>query len=100
MYYNTTKESGNELKFITNKSKKQDDKIKSFFKQNPNKEAIASEVWINLFDATETPLTSIRRSINTLMNAGIIKQVLNEDKEPLKRKCQLFGRKVFIYKLS
>ena len=100
MYYNTTNEGQQELKFVTNQSKKQDDIIKSFFKENPDKEVIASEIWVNFFDCYNTPLTSIRRSINTLFNSGLIERVLDEDDKPLKKKCELYGRRVFIYKLK
>ena len=99
-YFNTTKETGSDLKSNANKSNKQDDLIKSFFKLNPGYEVTASDVWINVFETAFTPLTSIRRSINTLMNLGVIKQVLDEDSKPLKRVCNLYGRKVFVYQLA
>lgn len=98
-YFNTTSEKEQLITF-KEKASKQDDIIKSFFKKNPDKEVIASEVWISSFNSSGTPLTSVRRSINTLFNRGIIERVLDESGNPLKIKCHLFGRKVFVYKLS
>ena len=99
-YHNTTQEAKETLHLLTEKASKQDDIIKKFFKSNPEAEVIASEIWVNFFDVYNTPLTSVRRSLNTLKNSGVIKQVLEEDGTPKKKKCELYGRKVFIYKLA
>ena len=70
------------------------EKILEQFRNNPETIYFASTLWINLFDTYNTPLTSIRRSINTLYNKGLI------EREEEKAKCPMYGKKVFQYKLS
>lgn len=69
-YYNTTKEKGEVLKFNIKKAKGQDNIIMGYFLKNPSQKRTPSELWINLFDVSSTPLTSIRRSLTSLTNNG------------------------------
>ena len=66
MYYNTTHEKGEQLSIFKSKTKKQDDQILEFFKDNPMVEFGASQVWKALF-FTSAPITSVRRSITNLV---------------------------------
>ena len=99
-YHNTTEETGNDLFYAESKATKQDEIILNHFKANPEAEFIASEIWINLFETESTPLTSIRRSVNTLLNDNKIIRQLDLDCNWKKKVCQVYGRKVFIYKLK
>jgi len=66
MYYNTTNTRGNLLKDYKQKAKSQDERILEYFK--PNRKLSAS--LINRL--MKCPITSTRRSLNTLENKGII----------------------------
>jgi len=93
-YFNTTQLKSTELKEAKMKATKQDEKILQQFKENPETSYFASTLWMNLFDVDNTPLTSIRRSINTLYNKGKIERL--EEKAD----CPMYGKKVFQYKLK
>ena len=93
-YFNTTNENKeNETKF-RNINNGQDKKVLSIIKEL-KKPFSASLVWRdyapNYLDAL-VPLTSIRRSINTLKNAGYIE-------ETGKRVMGIYGRNELQYKL-
>jgi hypothetical protein len=66
MYYNTTKEKGEQLTIFKKRAKKQDDKILEFFQDNPMVEFGASQVWNALF-YNSVPITSVRRSVTNLV---------------------------------
>ena len=66
MYYNSTKEKGEQLAIFKKQAKKQDDKVLDFFKENPRVEFGASQVWNALF-FNSAPITSVRRSITDLV---------------------------------
>ena len=66
MYYNTTKEQGEQLTIFKKRAKKQDDKILEFFQDNPMVEFGASQVWNALF-YNSVPITSVRRSVTNLV---------------------------------
>ncbi len=66
MYYNTTKEQGEQLAIFKKRAKKQDDKILEFFQDNPMVEFGASQVWNALF-YNSVPITSVRRSVTNLV---------------------------------
>lgn len=93
-YFNTTQLNGEEIKEAKRKATKQDEKILEQFRNNPETIYFASTLWLNLFDTYNTPLTSIRRSINTLYNKGLI------EREEEKAKCPMYDKKVYQYKLS
>lgn len=95
-YYNTTNESGEELKANEAATKTQDEHVKSiidiFNKYTEGKTFSPKDVY-QLFDHTKTPITSIRRSINTLLNEGYIHKT-GEKVEGL------YGRKELQYRKS
>jgi Fe2+ or Zn2+ uptake regulation protein len=97
-YHNTTKEAGETLKEFKGKSSNQDNIILKHFESNPEGEYSADEVWINLFETEFTPLTSVRRSINTLLKEGLVEKVLTEEEE-FKKKQGIFGRPVNLWRL-
>jgi len=91
-YFNTTNAKGEELKGYQNKADTQDDKILSFFKSNPLDNFTPEEVWRKIFNG-ETPLTSVRRAITNLKNAGDL------EKTKIKREGG-FGRPCYCYCLK
>jgi len=68
-YYNTTNVKGADLKVYRKKAQTQDERINEYFR--PDRKLSASLV-VRLFD--KTPITSIRRSLNSLENKGIIEK--------------------------
>ena len=94
MYYNTTNENkDNEIKF-RNINNGQDKKLLELIKEL-NKPFSASQIWkeyTHPFILNTTPITSVRRSINTLKNAGFIE-------ETGKRVQGVYGRNELEYKL-
>ena len=87
-YFDTTNE--NNPQYIV-QAKKQNDIILNFFIKNPEREISASVLEYNQVLHEDTPLTSYRRALNTLMNAGKIQKVGKVD--------GFYGRKEFTYKL-
>ena len=83
MYYNTTQET--EIKEYLESNMKQDDKIALLFELS-SKPMGASDLFKIM---KNTPITSIRRSINTLMNNDVIV----EDG----RQWGMYGRKEYTY---
>ena len=90
-YFNTTQETGNILRIYQNKAGKQDDLIHDLFRANPEKE-LTPEYVLEVLFTSKTPLTSVRRSFNTLEKEGLITKTgiqVNGN----------YGRKVNVYKL-
>jgi hypothetical protein len=87
-YFDTTNE--NKIEYIV-QAVKQNDIILNFFIKNPEREISASILEYNQVLHEDTPLTSYRRALNTLMNAGKIEKVGKVD--------GFYGRKEFTYKL-
>lgn len=87
-YFDTTNEKKPE--YIV-QAKKQNNIILNFFIKNPEREISASILEYNQVLHEDTPLTSYRRALNTLMNAGKIEKVGKVD--------GYYGRKEFTYKL-
>ena len=87
-YYNTTKETDNLCDRI-NQTKKQDKKILLLFKKH--KILGASDIF-KMWHDTNTPITSIRRSINTLMNDNKILMLETRQKS-------YYGRLEYVYKI-
>ena len=73
-YYNTNNESTENRKVSEKKTMKQDDIILSFFKET--KTFTPSKIWQQF--PTKAPLTSVRRSINTLKSNGKIIETGNK----------------------
>ena len=98
-YFNTTKETPDQVKKFTKINNGQDKKVLSIIRKldKPfsaslvflefSKHGGRWEIWDN------TPITSIRRSINTLKNLELIE-------ETGKRVMGLYGRSELQYKLS
>ena len=93
MYYNTTLLKNTELKEANKRALSQDKIVLGIF-QKANKDLGASDVW-NTFLNNEKrpPITSIRRSINTLYNLGYL-----EDTKTYK--MGIFSRKEKVWKLD
>ena len=85
MYYNTTNEKAGPLNNYKGKAKTQDEYIYSLFKDGAK---LSSSM---IFPLVNFPQTSIRRSLNTLMNEGKI------DKLDVKV-FGMYGRKEHLYK--
>ena len=68
-YYNTTHETGQQLKIYTDTAKKQDEIVMELAKRV--KKFSASSIY-KIYPFPNTPITSIRRSINTLKRMGFI----------------------------
>lgn len=83
-YYNTTSEKGDQLKKNVEQAKTQDQRIKEMFDGGYKLSASL------IFPRMNCPITSIRRSLNTLENAGKIRK--------LDFKIMgLYGRKEYLY---
>ena len=91
-YYNTTNESGRTLKDYQNKAMSQDIRIMLFFKQNDRAQLCASQV-MNMVFGDRTPITSVRRSLNTLENNGVLIKAFAQRRGP-------YGRSEHCYKLK
>lgn len=91
-YYNTNRESGNELAESTGKAQKQEDIIYNYFKNNPDAELTPFEVQaaINLVG---TPITSIRRAITNLTHDGKLIKTNNQKRGE-------YGKKNFCWKFK
>lgn len=90
-YFNTNKESGTTLAKSEAKAKTQEGAVYRFFETNPTVSATPSHVQ-NLVLAT-CPLTSVRRALTNLTNAGkLIKTPVMADGS--------FGKKVHTWRLK
>lgn len=93
MYYNTTNENGKELKSNTGKAKKQDAQVLDVIQNiSKTKYFFSCKDIAPYFKENNTPITSIRRSINTLYNLGFIDKTGD-------RVMGLYGRKELQYTL-
>ena len=88
MYYNTTNETGEDLKESHKKAESQQKKILDIFKTS--KEASPSQVMLAL--PVGTLITSVRRCITDLTNEGHL------EKTTRKRKG-IYGKSEYIWKL-
>ena len=89
-YYNTTNEVNPEMSQFRCKSKRQDTIVLNIAKKL-NKRFSASEIFKE-YPTPNTPITSIRRAINTLKNDNKIKQL------DIKT-VGLYGRNEFLYEI-
>ncbi len=69
-YYNTTNETGETLALSNKKAKFQDEIILDFFIKNKNFAYTPEEVHRSVFGFKDVPLTSTRRAISNLTEAG------------------------------
>jgi hypothetical protein len=91
-FYNTTKESGEQLQMFTDKAISQEEKIMVIFKQYYRLTAYECYQYYLLKHEVNTPLTSIRRAITNLTNKD--KLVMTEFK-----KKGGYGMNNYVYKL-
>jgi predicted methyltransferase len=91
MYYNTTNETKETVKKFKKVNQGQDKKVLNIIKKI-TKPFSSSLVW-EIYQYPKPPLTSIRRSINTLKNLELIE-------ETGRRVMGLYGRSELQYKLS
>jgi len=89
-YYNTTKEKNQDLSDLIQRAKNQDELILNIFIESNKTELSASDVFRLM--QFKYPLTSVRRSINTLMNGGHLQKTEN-------KKIGIYGRKEYLFKL-
>lgn len=73
MFYNTTSETEPELSDYRGKTTCQDAAIIRYFERLNGNPASPSQVWKALF-SEKTPITSVRRSLTTLTEAGILEK--------------------------
>jgi hypothetical protein len=92
-YHNTTNQKGKILDNFKAKASFQDDIIMEWFKANKGKEVSTDDIWINLFDPSVVPQTSIRRSITNLTSKGLLEKL---DKQ----KIGIYGRPVYLWRLN
>jgi hypothetical protein len=93
MYHNTTNQTGEKLKQYQLFTETQDIKVLDFFKKYKDREITPCEVWKNIFDTYSVPITSVRRSINTLTKDGYLIKTKN-------KKIGLYGKPAHKWKLK
>lgn len=92
-YYNTTSEHGDFLRKNRISAETQDAKILTMFQSNADKIHSAETMQVLAgMNGYNWPLTSVRRSINTLLNQGFIERVGEQTGS--------YGRRIFTYKLK
>lgn len=88
-FHNTTNESGTDLKEAIDKCTQQDNEVLAFFRSKQGKSLTPFEVHKGCLQ--NAPITSVRRSINTLTGMGYL------EKTDEKRKGE-FGRMNYTWK--
>ena len=86
MYYNTTNEKEMELETARDNTKKQDNRVFAVFSAH-GKAAVLSPWTVKEVMNTDAPITSIRRSINTLTNKGHLTKTTVKIMGPYGRPC-------------
>lgn len=89
-YHNTNNERGKQLAESEAKAQTQDESVLAIFKKGIG--YTASEVW-DEYGNWIAPLTSIRRAITNLMNAGIIEKT--DEQRP-----GIYGKAEYVYKIA
>lgn len=92
-YYNTTHKAGDDERRYRRKAAQQDEQIHAFFRQHPGKEFTPFEVLDAVFANGPTPITSVRRAMNTLTSAGVLTKTSNKRPGP-------FGKPNYTWKLT
>lgn len=90
-YFNTTNVSERQLELFADKAKTQNNLILKTFRAFPDKEISASDILTNAI-LDDAPITSIRRSLNTLKRRLEIVEVGQKE--------GLYGRPETTYKLN
>lgn len=91
-FFNTTGESGEKLKQHQDQTANQNATLLSFFMVNKNSEYSASGLESMRVLGYNVPITSYRRTLNTLMSKGLIEQIGERN--------GAYNRKEFTYKLK
>lgn len=91
MYYNTTDLKHQELQTATGQAKHQDERILNYFKDHPSSLFSPEEVHAAIF-TSQTPITSIRRSMNTLTESLFLEKT-NTYKQGM------YGKRVHTWRL-
>lgn len=74
-YFNTTGATNPQLSLFVSRATKQKDRIYEFLKARPHHWCTPEALRLLVFgENTRTPITSVRRAINTLYKAGKIKK--------------------------
>ena len=92
-FHNTTNESGIRLQGYEQQAETQDQKVASFFELNPGEIWTPWEIQSIVFKV-HTPITSVRRSMNTLARAGIL------DKTEHLKETGSYGRRSYCWRLN
>jgi Fe2+ or Zn2+ uptake regulation protein len=72
-YYNTTRETGDQLKLFVKRAKRQDEKMLEFLRKHPNKRYTPEALRLWVFgEDTKTPITSVRRALTNLKDRGLV----------------------------
>ncbi len=90
-FYNTNKTTGTELKEAKKRNLAQAEKILKFLSEHPNIKFTACRIHKYLFN-DNTPLTSTRRSLSDLKNAGFVVKLDQMVKG-------VYGRNVHLWKV-
>ena len=79
-YFNTTNLTGGDLLEAIKDADDQNSKIMQFFLKRRSRdwEQTPSDVWILNFETSQTPITSIRRSMTNLTNLGFLEKTDNQ----------------------
>jgi len=85
-FYNTNQTTGPELIGARSDAKNQQDEILKVFRRNAKTPMSPSEIHNYLYSGTITPLTSVRRAISNLTEAGKLKKLDST-------KIGIFGRR-------
>lgn len=72
VYFNTNHETGVTLAKSRRNAETQENKILSWFKSNPSKEASPEHILDAVFDNVNVPVTSIRRAMTNLSNKDML----------------------------
>ena len=86
-FYNTTNEQGHYLKTVKNDTEIQDKRIYSVFIAYGGEHSMFSAWAIQEMIGNSVPITSIRRSLNTLTKEGMLEKTKIKVKGPYGRPC-------------
>ncbi len=92
-FYNTTNLKNPDLFSSIQQAEKQEDIILNYFKKYPDSLFSCCDLHNIVFKGTNTPLTSTRRSFNTLMKDG---HIIKTDQY----KTGIYNKKVYLWTLK
>ena len=91
-YYNTTSETGKHLDRFKRLAGDQSQRILAYYERLNGNPAAPSQCWQSLF-GEDTPLTSVRRSISDLTEAGFLEKTEY-------KKTGVYGRPEHLWRLK